>query len=126
MKWYCMKDENTYIFSPVPLYSNYFQGTLIRSAHQIYRFCKGALVFRDGSELHFKEFIDTEAGITKYKYGYHYQKADSMIFRYDNHPHPARKDIPYCHKHVSTEENMISASIPDLEDILKEVIMYLP
>jgi len=58
--------------------------------------------------------------------GYHYQKADSMIFRYDNHPHPARKDIPYCHKHVSTEENMISASIPDLEDILKEVIMYLP
>ena len=90
MKWYCMKDENTYIFSPVPLYSNYFQGTLIRSAHQIYRFCKGALVFRDGSELHFKEFIDTEAGITKYKYGYHYQKDGSLIFRYDNHPHPAR------------------------------------
>ncbi len=42
-------------------------------------FVKGTLVLRDGSELHFKEFIDTEAGITKYKFGYHYQKADSMI-----------------------------------------------
>lgn len=89
-------------------------------------FVKGTLVLRDGSELHFKEFMDTEAGITKYKFGYHYQKADSMIFRYDNHPHPTRKDIPSCHKHVSTEENIIPVSIPDLEDILKEVIMYLP
>jgi len=87
---------------------------------------KGALTFGDGSKLHFKEFIDTEAGIAKYKYGYHYQKGDSLIFRYDNHPYPAKKDIPSYHKHVSNEENIIPASIPDLEDVLKEVIMYLP
>ena len=89
-------------------------------------FVKGTMVLRDGSELHFKEFIDTEAGIAKYKYGYHYQKADILIFRYDNHPHPARKHIPSCHKHVSAEENIISASIPTLEDVLREVIMCLP
>ncbi len=89
-------------------------------------FLRGTLTFRDGSELHFKEFIDTEAGITKYKYGYHYQQHDRLIFRYDNHPHPARKDIPSRHKHVSDEENIIPASIPDLQDVLKEVIMYLP
>lgn len=35
---------------------------------------KGTLTFGDGSELFFKEFIDTEIRITKYKYGYHYQK----------------------------------------------------
>ena len=35
-------------------------------------FIKGTLIFGDGSELHFKEFIDAEAGIVKYKYGYHY------------------------------------------------------
>lgn len=64
--------------------------------------------------------------IAKYKYGYHYQKSDSLIFRYDNHPYPAKKDIPSCHKHVSNEENIMPAPIPDLEDILKEVIMYLP
>ena len=87
-------------------------------------FVRGTLIFRDGSELHFKEFIDTETGITKYKYGYHYQKDDRLIFRYDNHPHPARKDITSHHKHVSYEENIIPASIPDLEDILKEIIMY--
>lgn len=89
-------------------------------------FMRGTLTFRDGSELYFKEFIDTEAGITKYKYGYHYQKDDRLIFRYDNHPHPTRKDIPSRHKHVSDEENIIPASIPDLQDVLKEVIMYLP
>ncbi len=38
----------------------------------------------------------------------------------------AKKDIPSCHKHVSNEENIIPAPIPDLEDVLKEVIMYLP
>ena len=89
-------------------------------------FIRGTLIFRDCSELHFKEFIDIEAGITKYKYGYHYQKGDRLIFRYDNHPHPARKNIPSHHKHVSDEENVVPASIPDLEDVLKEVVMYLP
>ena len=89
-------------------------------------FIRGILIFRDGSELHFKEFIDIEAGITKYKYGYHYQKGDRLIFRYDNHPQPARKNIPSYHKHVSDEKNVVPASIPDLEDVLKEVVMYLP
>ena len=89
-------------------------------------FVRGTLVFRDGSELHFKEFIDSEVGIVKYKYGYHYQKSDKLLFRYDNHPYPAKKNIPSHHKHISNEENIIPVSIPDLEDILKEVIMYLP
>ncbi len=89
-------------------------------------FIKGTLVFIDSSELHFKEFIDAEAGIVKYKYGYHYQKHDRLIFRYDNHPHPTIKDIPSHHKHVFNEERIIPASIANLEDVLKEVIMYLP
>ena len=89
-------------------------------------FVRGTLVFRDGSELYFKEFIDSEFGIVKYKYGYHYQKGDNLLFRYDNHPYPAKKDVPSHHKHISNEENIIPASIPDLEDVLKEVIMHLP
>ena len=89
-------------------------------------FIKGTLIFRDGSKLYFKEFVDTESKITKYKYGYHYQKGNKFIFRYDNHPHPTRKNIPYYHKHVFNEENIIPASVPNLEDILKEIIIYLP
>ena len=53
-------------------------------------------------------------------------KGNKFIFRYDNHPHPTRKNIPYYHKHVFNEENIIPASVPNLEDILKEIIIYLP
>lgn len=88
-------------------------------------FVKGTLAFRDGSELHFKEFVDTEADILKYKYGYHYQKDNKLIFRYDNHPYSTRKHVPLHHKHVSNEENIIPASIPSLEDVLKEVLLHL-
>ncbi len=88
-------------------------------------FIKGTLVFRDGSELRFKKFIDTEERITKYKYGYHYQKGDRLIFRYDNHPYPSKKGAPSHHKHVSNEDIPIPANIPDLEDVLKELIMFL-
>ena len=89
-------------------------------------FIKGMLTFRDGSELYFKEFINTEVSITKYKYGYHYQKDNKLIFRYDNHPYPAKGDFPTHHKHVSAERNIIPTSIPNLEDILREILFYLP
>jgi len=88
-------------------------------------FIRGALTFRDGSELHFKEFIDTEADILKYKYGYHYQKHNKLIFRYDNHPYSTREHIPLHHKHVSNEENIISAPIPSLDDVLKEILLHI-
>jgi len=87
---------------------------------------KGILTFRDGSELHFKEFIDVGDEIVKYKYAYHYQKEDKLIFRYDNHPIPL-KDIPEHHMHHLTEENIIkSDSIPDLSAVLQEILIFLP
>ncbi len=89
-------------------------------------FIRGSLTFVDGSELYFKEFVDTEVGITKYKYGYHYQKDKELIFRYDNHPYTAKKDVPTHHKHVSTEGNIIPSSIPNLEDVLREIMFCLP
>jgi len=89
-------------------------------------FIRGTLTFRDVSELYFKEFVDTEFGITKYKYGYHYEKDNKLIFRYDNHPYPTKKDIPTHHKHVSTEGNILPASIPNIEDVLREILFCLP
>ena len=49
-------------------------------------FIKGTLTFTDGSELYFKEFVDVETRIIKYRYGYHYQKKDVLIFRYESSP----------------------------------------
>lgn len=86
---------------------------------------KSILTFADGSELHFKEFVDVGNEIDKYKYAYHYQKGGKLLFRYDNHPIPF-KHIPEHHKHHFSEENIIETSIPDLMTVLMEVLEYLP
>ena len=81
-------------------------------------FVKGNFIFTDGSELHFKEFIDTEFEINKYKYAYHYQKQNRLIFRYDNH-------LNYKHKHYMKEQNTMSSIAPNLEEVLQEIISLL-
>jgi hypothetical protein len=61
----------------------------------------------------------------KEKFGYHYQKGNQTLFRYDNsahHPHLA--NFP-CHKHTADGE-VIPAKPPDLREILREInsILY--
>ena len=87
-------------------------------------FVKGVLTFHDGSELHFKEFVKVGDVTVKYKYAYHYQKEGRLIFRYDNHPIPL-KDIPQCHKHLLSEENILESTVPCIEDVLKETLLFL-
>lgn len=89
-------------------------------------FIKGTLIFHDASQLHFKEFIDTEDGITKYKYGYHYQKENNIIFRYDNVAH-INKPTPFHHKHLFPALKITAIDEPPtLTFILKEIISILP
>jgi len=64
--------------------------------------------------LYFKEFVDAEDDLKKYVYGYHYQRGDRFVFRYDNH----RGDE---HKHVKDEKNIVPAKPPNLADVLKEI-----
>jgi hypothetical protein len=49
----------------------------------------GALIFADGSKLHFSEHVDqTGEVMDKLMYTYHYQDTDNqLIFRYDNALH---------------------------------------
>lgn len=35
-------------------------------------FIKGTMIFLDGSELHFREFVDIETQMIRYTYAYHY------------------------------------------------------
>jgi hypothetical protein len=52
---------------------------------------KGWLVFADGSQLDFKEFLLIRPTLQVIKYGYHYRAGQRLIFRYDNANDPAAR-----------------------------------
>jgi hypothetical protein len=83
-------------------------------------YLKGRIVFADGSELHFSEYLDRKGNtVEKLMPTYHYQNADrEMIFRYDNSQH--RPLLPYPdHKH--TPDQVVCTLAPTLEDVLYEI-----
>jgi len=86
-------------------------------------FLSGKIYFRDDSILDFKEFIErNELGIEKYKYGYNYRTGSEIVFRYDNAPDPAARNLksfPH-HKHTANNEIIASWQI-DLKDVLNEI-----
>ena len=63
---------------------------------------KGWLVFADGSQLDFKEFLLTRPTLQVIKYGYHYRAGQRLLFRYDNANDPAARHLPTLphHKHT--------------------------
>lgn len=80
---------------------------------------RGHIVFCDGSNLSFMEFVDTKAKESKITYTYHYQTVDCIqIFRYDNAPH--RSTLGYRHhKHVGASIN--KSDIPSIQSVLSEI-----
>lgn len=85
-------------------------------------FIRGEIYFLDGSCLHMREFVNTEQGVDRYTYVYHYQRSDgALVFRYDNAPHfPGISTYPH-HKHEGNEINVTSAAQPDLATVLAEI-----
>jgi hypothetical protein len=79
------------------------------------------IVLINGSSLQIKEYIDAGYKIQRINYAYHYQSCDGKcIFRYDNANH--RPALGYKeHKHMK-DGNIIEASLPPIEEIIKEVI----
>ena len=82
------------------------------------------IVFIDGSVLRCKEFIDAKYKIEKLRYAYQYQnKKGELIFRYDNAAHkPALRFKE--HKHTATGD-VVQTSLPDIFDLIDEVITHL-
>jgi len=82
---------------------------------------EGKIKFRDGSLLHFLEFVSVKDEINKFKYSYHFQTEDRrLIFRYDVAPH--HKDIssfPH-HKHLGPGK-VTAATAPNLKEVLQEI-----
>lgn len=83
-------------------------------------FIEGTLAFFDGSNLHFMEFVNVKEGINKYKYSYHYQLNDSLIFRYDMAPHHKEVTTFPHHKHIA-DGQVVDTAAPSLFDVLEEI-----
>ncbi len=85
---------------------------------------KGVITFIDDSKLCFTEYLDVRYKVEKLTYSFHFQQKDGkLIFRYDNAAHKPRLNFN-SHKHISTGET-IQSGIPDLSDILEEIMNYL-
>lgn len=85
-------------------------------------FIYGALEFRDGSILDFKEFVESRDTVAKFKYAYNYRAPSDLIFRFDNAPDPRAIGLPSFphHKHQSDGVIMASSEIT-LSDVLSMI-----
>lgn len=83
-------------------------------------FIAGLLQFNDGSELHFREFVDTSLPEPRLMYAYHCQDANKhLIFRYDNAAH--RPSLPRAeHKHTPVGVEVSPA--PTLAQVVDEIL----
>jgi hypothetical protein len=80
----------------------------------------GMLVFEDGSELHFNEFVDTTIHEPRVMYAYHYQDAGgALVFRYDNAAH---RPSPSKSEHKHTPDGVIPSEAPTLLRIIDEIL----
>jgi hypothetical protein len=81
---------------------------------------KGVLSFSDDSKLFFREYLDLRYKTEKETYSFHYQNQNGgLIFRYDNAAHKPSSGFT-DHKHVG--EQVVQAEIPNLREILEEII----
>ena len=83
----------------------------------------GVLQFEDGSQLHFREYVDTSRAQPRLMYAYHFQNAaKQLIFRYDNALH--RPVLPqWEHKH--TPQGVVLSNAPTLQEVLDEIGLEL-
>ena len=86
---------------------------------------RGTLMFTDGSQLQFKEFIIYKDSIHVQKYSYHYVCSNQMVFRYDNALDPAAKHLSTYPNHKHIAAGIIASAHPSLSDILHEISFYI-
>ncbi|QTA83365.1 Uncharacterized protein dnl_57670 [Desulfonema limicola] len=83
-------------------------------------FIRGKITFSNESVLFFKEYLDLRYFIDKKSYSFHYQdKNAELMFRYDNALHKPALEFNE-HKHIGNK--IIYADIPNIADILEEIV----
>lgn len=86
---------------------------------------KASVAFVDGSQLDIKEFLLTQPAVLVIKYGYHYRKGSTLIFRYDNANDPAARGLSTFPSHKHTSVGLVAAEKPSLEHVLQEIVSQL-
>jgi hypothetical protein len=86
---------------------------------------KGRLVFADGSQLDFKEFLLTRPSLQVIKYGYHFRAGHRLIVRYDNANDPAARLLPTFPHHKHTPSGLLAAEQPSLHQVPQEIMSQL-
>ncbi len=88
-------------------------------------FLQGTLWFSNGTELHWREFVDTGLARVRLMYAYHAQDTDkNCMFRYDNAPH--RPALGFAdHKHLVDGSIVEVIEPPTLEEVIREIISTL-
>lgn len=82
---------------------------------------RAQIVFFDGSQLYLTEYVDARYRLEKLSYSHHCQdEGGNLLFRYHNAAHKPPLSFP-SHKHLPGGA-IIEASVPDLENILDEVM----
>jgi Family of unknown function (DUF6516) len=91
-------------------------------------FLRIEITFIDQSTLFVREFVSVETSIERDMYSYQYMDStNNLIFPYDNTPHHQKLNLPTFphHKHVDSQENVISSRAPFLAEVLQEIIAIL-
>ena len=86
---------------------------------------KGTLVFADGSQPDFKEFLIIQPTLQVVKYAYNYRKGNLFIFRYDNANDPAARNLPTYPSHKHVPQGILEAQQPSLRQVLQEIVSKL-
>ena len=86
---------------------------------------KGTLLFTDGSQLDFREFIITQPTLQIIKYAYNYRKEHLLVFRYDNANDPAARNLSTYPSHKHIPQGILEAQQPSLGQVLQEIVSKL-
>jgi hypothetical protein len=86
---------------------------------------KGTLLFTDGSDLDFKEFIITQPTLQIIKYAYNYRKKHLLIFRYDNAYDPAARHLYTYPSHKHVPQGILEAQQPSFKQVIHEIVLTL-
>lgn len=82
---------------------------------------RGRVLFSNGSQLHFREYVLLSESAVRLKYAYHYvAETQALAFRYDNALDPAAKHLPTYPHHKHLPHGLEPSPAPSLEVALNE------
>jgi hypothetical protein len=86
---------------------------------------KGTLLFTDGSQLDFRDFLITQPALQVVRYAYNYRRGELLIFPYDDANDPAARHLSTYPSHKHLPQGILVAQQPSLGQVLQEITSRL-